>query len=92
MTEYYSPVTQDMLQLIRFENVYICGDPSSEGLSFYLEQNSSEECVVYIDTDGFWSSGFNPQEMLESLLALTDYSDYIHLYKYGNSDTYLLVY
>ena len=90
MTGYYAPVTQDMLQLMQFQNVYVTENPASEGLRRYLTAADSPECVVYIDIDGFWGSGFDPESLLPSLLAETGYSEYEHLYQYALSDTYLM--
>ena len=90
MTEYYAGVTQDMLQLIRFEDVYVAGDPASAGLAEYLDAQNCDECVVYIDVSDFWGSGFNAAEMLDDLLSETDYTSYEPLYHYALSNTYLL--
>ena len=90
MTGYYAPITQDMLQLMQFENVYVTEDPASAGLRRYLKEADSPECVVYIDVDDFWGSGFDPEGLLPSLLQETGYSEYEHLYQYALSDTYLL--
>ena len=90
MTGYYAPVTQDMLQLMQFQNVYVTENPASEGLRRYLKSADSPECVVYIDIDGFWGSGFDPESLLPSLMEETGYSEYEHLYQYALSDTYLL--
>ena len=90
MTEYYAGVTQDMLQLMKFENVYVTGDPASPGLAEYLDAEDCDECVVYIDVSTFWGSGFNAPEMLDNLLNETDYTSFEPLYNYALSNTYLL--
>ena len=90
MTGYYAPVTQDMLQLMQFKNVYVTEDPASPGLRRYLQDADSPECVVYIDIDDFWGSGFEPESMLSALLKESDYTQADHLYQYALSDAYLL--
>ncbi len=90
MTEYYAGVTQDMLQLMQFEDVYVTGNSASPALAQYLDARDADECVVYVDISEFWGSGFNPQEMLNDLLDETDYNAYEPLYNYALSNTYLL--
>ena len=90
ITGCFPAITQDMLQLMIFNNVYITEDPGSDGLASYLAKNSDEECVVYIDTDGMWGSGFDSSQILEELLSETDYTSAEPLYHYALSDTYLL--
>ncbi len=90
ITGYYAGPTQDMLQLMTFDNVYITEDPESEGLKQYLSENPDNECVVYVDVDSMWGSGFNADEVLTELLEETDYSASERLYRYALSDTYLL--
>ncbi len=88
LTEYFAGITQDMLQLMQFDDVYVSGDPESPELLSYLE--GAERCVVYVDVDSFWGSGFDPQEMVDILLQETDFRESQELYRYGLSDTFLL--
>ena len=90
VTSCFPAVTQDMLQLMVFDDVYITEDPGSDGLASYLAKNADAECVVYIDTDGMWGSGFDSDEVLEKLISETDYTSAEPLYRYALSDTYLL--
>ena len=92
MTDDFSwPITQDLQQLLAFEDFFITGDPDSPALDAYLAQKGeSAECVVYIDVSEFWSSGFKPEEMLPRLVASTGYTGYEVLYENGLSVTYLL--
>ena len=90
LTEYYAGVTQDMLQLMVFDEVYVTGDPASEALETYLAQKDSGELVVYVDIDSMWGSGFAPDAMLDELEKATGYTEAEHLYQYALSDTYLL--
>jgi len=87
---YFPPVTQDLIQLLYFDDVFFTGDPDSPALDRYLAQADADACVVYIDISVFWSSGFDPEVMVPQLLASTDYTDSSLLYANGLSRTYLL--
>ena len=90
LTGYYAGVTQDMLQLMTFDEVYVTENPGSERLREYLEIKDSDEMVVYIDIDSMWGSGFDPNTELRALEEHTGYTEAEHLYQYALSDTYLL--
>lgn len=90
ITGYYAGPTQDMLQLMAFDSVYITENPESDGLKLYLAENPDDECVVYIDVDSVWGSGFNSDEVLEELLEETDYTLTEPLYRYALSSAWLL--
>ena len=87
---YFAPVTQDLLQLLAFDEVFFTGDPASPALARYLAARGGEECVVYIDVSKYWSSGFDPEEMLPALLENTPYTSSSLLYANGLSRTYVL--
>ncbi len=87
---YFAPLTQDLLQLMHFEDLFVTGDPASEALGDYLGARGGETCVVYIDRSAFWGSGFVPEEMLPRLTAGSDYTGWEALYENGLSATYLL--
>ena len=90
---YFAPVTQDLLQLRHFESFLVTDRTSSPALGAYL--GDAEEFVLYIDTNKFWSSGYNPETVLQDFAAL-GYEEQQHLYIYdyegngGLSETYLL--
>ncbi len=90
LTGYYAGVTQDMLQLMTFDDVYVTEDPASGGLAEYLEGRDSEELVVYVDVDSTWGSGFNAREMLDALESATGYGDAEELYRYGLSNSFVV--
>ena len=86
---YVSPLTQDLLQLLHFDEVYVASDPADPALAEYLNAHpNAEQIVVYIDIDEFWSSGFDPQQILSQLSAYR--TDPGLLYRYGSSEVYLL--
>ena len=88
--DYFAPVTQDLLQLLAFDDVFLTGDADSEALDGYLADKASDHCVVYIDVSPFWSSGFVPEEMLPALIESTDYGSAEPLYENELSAAYLL--
>jgi hypothetical protein len=90
LTEYSYPPTQDLGQLLAFEDVLVTGDPDSPAVDDYLAARQSQECVVYIDVSETWASGFDPEEMLPALAASTDYTRWEPLYENGLSAAYLL--
>ena len=91
MTGYIAPITQDLLQLMIFDDFFVTEDPASPALDAYLESHGDPAaCVVYIDISSFWSSGFDVDEMIPLLLEDTYFTGYERLYQYGLSDTYLL--
>ena len=90
LTEYSYPPTQDLGELLAFEDVLFTGDPDSPAVDDYLAARQSPECVVYIDVSEDWSSGFDPEEMLPALADTTDYTHWELLYENGLSVTYLL--
>lgn len=83
-------MTQDLIQLLSFDDVFVTDDPASEKLTEYLADKDSDNLVVYIDTSKFWSSGFEPEEILPVLEAETGYGNAEVLYQYELSETYLL--
>lgn len=90
LTEYAYPPTQDLGELLAFEDLLVTGDPDSPAVDAYLAARPSDECVVYIDVSEAWASGFDAEEMLPALAASTEYTHWELLYENGLSVTYLL--
>jgi hypothetical protein len=90
LTYYFYPPTQDLGELLYFDDVLVTAQPDSPAVDRYLAQNPSDECLVFIDVNEFWSSGFDPEQMLAAFLASTDYTSCEPLYENGLSVTYLL--
>ncbi len=88
--DYFAPVTQDLLQLLSFDDLFLTGEPESPALAAYLAERESGSCVVFIDVSEFWSSGFDPEEMLPRLLGSTEYTASELLYENELSATYVL--
>lgn len=87
--EHFEPLTEGLIQLLTFEEVFTTSSPESPALKDYLAAFPAEDCVLYIDVNKFWSSGFDPEAMLPGMLDL-GYTDYELLYSYGLSQCYLL--
>ena len=90
---YFAPVTQDLLQLRHFGSFLVTDRAASPTLKEYLGE--AEAFVLYIDTNKFWSSGYDAESVLQEFSAL-GYDTLEHLYTYdyegngGLSETYLL--
>lgn len=91
LTDFGSPVSQDLLLLEQFPSFFVTPDPDSPALDEYLAAcGDARECVVFVDVSEFWSSGFDPDVMIPQLIASTPYSHAEQLFCRGLSDTYLL--
>ena len=85
---YSAPMTQDFLQLIIFDDVYVTDTKSLDGMLDYI--GDSDEAVVYIDISEFWSSGYDADEVLAGISAASDYDSAALLYQNGLSATYVI--
>ena len=86
---YVSPLTQDLPQLLQFEEVFVANDPTSPDLQAYLNAHpDAQQLVVYIDIDPFWSSGFESAPLLMELAPHWTVPE--PLYIYGSSEAYVL--
>ena len=90
LTGTYITPTQDLGELLAFRDFFVTVDPDSPALDRYLAERPSDECVVYVDTDAYWSSGFDPKVMLPALIDSTEYTSWEPLYEASLSAAYLL--
>ena len=81
-------MTEDLLQLLRFEEFYVTDESGIDGMRRYLD--GADEAVIYIDTSVFWSSGYDAQEILTRIAAETEYTRAEPLFETGLSVTYLI--
>lgn len=89
--DYNAPITQDMLQLMIFDSVFVANDTTSKKLQKYLEQSNDNSLVIYIDVDEFWSSGYDSRKILDEFIKNhPDYKLSKKLFNVGLSETYLL--
>lgn len=84
------PITQDILQLRLFEDVFVTKDSFSDELADYIDRHgSNDSLVVYISWHEEWGSGYKPEDIISLICDNTDYSSAERLYNYEISDTYL---
>lgn len=89
--DYDASITQDMLQLIRFPEVFITDDFLGEETEAYLETaDVGRGVVLYIDVSEDWSSGYDSEKVLKEITDRTGFQEYKHLCSYSFSETYLL--
>ena len=89
--DYYSPLTQDLVQLSYFDEFYVSASPESSGTQAYLAAcGSPDRVVIFVDTDEFWSSGFDAQALVEAFRASGGYGTARCLYAFGLSETWVV--
>jgi hypothetical protein len=84
---YFAPLTQDTIQLLYFNDFYVVDD-SCQGMLDYI--GDSQEFVAYIDISEYWSSGYDPDEIINKIAELSDYDTATLLYQNGLSATYVI--
>ncbi len=86
-----APLTQDLMELSRFKGVYVMPAEKIGQVSEVLEGKDCEEgLIVYVDTNEFWSSGYDGGEVMEQLKEAVGAGEYELLYDNILSQTYLL--
>ncbi|MBS6396201.1 MAG: glycosyltransferase family 39 protein [Clostridiales bacterium] len=84
-------LTQDMLQLIEFKEVYITNNFVSEKTKNYLEKmDTSEGIILYIDVSEEWGSGFDSEKICNEIAENTEFETCELLCSFSFSETYLL--
>ncbi len=81
-------MTEDLIQLLIFPEVYVTDEDNLAGVRDYL--GNAEEAVLYIDISKFWSSGYDAEAVLRRIAAQTDYKTAVPLFETGLSTTYLI--
>ncbi len=84
----FVPMTEDLIQLLIFPEVYVTDDKNFDGMLTYV--GDADEVVVYIDISEFWSSGYDAEEILARLAAETDFRTAVPLFETGLSTTWLI--
>ena len=86
-----APLTQDLMELSGFRGVYVMPKEEIERVQELAEgKDWKKGLVVYVDTNDFWSSGYDGTEVMEKLKAETKAREYVYLYAHELSETYLL--
>ena len=80
-----------MVELCGFRGVYAM---PREGIRQVKEVLKGKDVqgglIVYVDTNEFWSSGYDGETVMEELREATGFRGYTHLYSHELSETYLL--
>ena len=88
---YHEPLTQDLQQLLFFEDLLVTPSGDEEAVQDYLARYpEAEHCVVFVDINPFWSSGYDPDQVLPVLLEHTDFQSSEMLYWNYLSKVYVL--
>lgn len=84
----FESMTQDFLQLIAFKDVYVTDKEHCTEIDGYV--GDSNEFVAFFDISEFWGSGYEPEEIIGTVLDGTDFTNAELLYQNGLSATYLI--
>jgi len=85
---HFEPITQDLLQLLTFDEFYVTEDDHLDKALSYIGE--AQEAVVYIDISEFWSSGYDAEALIESIAGISDFDTAEVLYQNGLSTTYVI--
>lgn len=83
------PLTQSMLQLINFDEVFVCSRTNSDKLIKYAENSADNNIVVYVSRVGSMKEQ-NPNETATELAENIGCSVKTELYSYESYSVYLL--
>ena len=84
-------LTPDLQQLLFFEDVLVTPGGDEPAVQEYLSRYpEAAHCVVFVDVDRFWSSGYDPDQVLPVLLEHTDFQSSELLYWNYLSKAYVL--
>lgn len=86
--DHFEPITQDLLQLLSFEEFYVIDENSPDKAAGYI--GDADNAVIYIDISEFWSSGYDDEAVLQRLYQQLPYDSAQLLYQNGLSVTYLI--
>jgi hypothetical protein len=88
---YYEPLTDDMLQLIQFDEIYVTDDFWGEKTQQYLDnKNCNEGIILYIDISSR-RSNFDSEKILININETTEFKSCELLFKDAFAETYLLL-
>ncbi len=86
-----APLTQDLIELSGYRGgVYIMPEEGIVDLGTILAGRDTRRLVVYVDTNAFWSSGYDPGRVLEEIKKETGHEGYRFLYENELSQAFLL--
>ena len=85
---HFEPITQDLLQLMTFDEFYVTDEGSLDNALDYI--GTADKAVLYIDISEFWSSGYDDEAIIERLAEISDFDVAEVLYQNGLSTTYVI--
>ena len=88
-----APITQDLLQLSEFQDVFVASDTESHALVPYLSTHQNgDQVVVYVDTteDLLYFSGLDADALLTEFQSSFGYSECEQLYTFNGTMVFLL--
>lgn len=85
---HFEPITQDLLQLLNFDEFYVTDENSLDNALGYI--GGADSAVVYIDISEFWSSGYDDEAIIKELAEISDFDRAEVLYQNGLSTTYVI--
>ena len=86
--DHFEPITQDLLQLITFEEFFVTDENSIDKAMDYIA--SADTAVLYIDISEFWSSGYDDEAIINNIAQQSDFDSAEVLYQNGLSVTYVI--
>lgn len=88
---YSSPITENLLQLMQFKNFIVINDVNSKTLKDYIQKKSNNNNIVlYIDTNKFFSSGYEVKEVIKKIKSNYGYASHKRLYSNYSVEVYFL--
>lgn len=88
---YSSPITENLSQLMIFKNFIVVNNVDSKSMKNYVEGNSrNNEFVLFVDTNKFFSSGYDSKRILKEIQEKSDYKEHKYLYSNYSVDVYVL--
>ena len=84
----FMPMTEGLIQLLIFPEVYVTDEQSLSPMLDYV--GDADKVVVYIDTSKFWSSGYDADALLRHIAEESDYDRAEALFTTGLTTTYVV--
>ena len=85
---YWAGLSQEVLEVVHFKDFYVTDENGYLDMLAYLE--GSEQFVAYVDISEYWSSGYDPEEIIGNIRENTEYTQAELLYQNGLSATYVI--
>lgn len=86
-----APLTEDLRQLELFAGVYITPRESIQQFdTIFAGKDIEDGIILYVDTNGYWSSGYDAEEVIKELAEYGGFTACKHLYGQELSQTFLL--